>query len=131
MDITLHFGLSPEIFYVPVRGELKGPPYGKAYGYYKNKPRKGLRKIRLVDADIVNLVNLKFISEYHRHSPDDVIRMRTAGKHFVIVNDEIRRGRGKGRGRGGREDSGVREREEEREREQDRGRGRGKGKGRD
>jgi len=30
MDITLHFGLTPEIFYVPVK-EVNGPPYGKAY----------------------------------------------------------------------------------------------------
>jgi hypothetical protein len=129
MDITLHYGLSPEIFYVPVKVEVKGPPYGKAYGYYKNKPRKEWGKIRLVDADIVNFVNLKFVSEHHRHSPEEVIRMRSGGKHFVVVDDEIRRGRG--RGRGGREDSGERGRREEKEREQERGRGKGKGKGKD
>ncbi|OGP78730.1 MAG: hypothetical protein A2V86_17115 [Deltaproteobacteria bacterium RBG_16_49_23] len=124
MDITLHFGLSPEIFYVPVKVEVKGPPYGKAYGYYKNKPRKEWGKIRLVDTDIINLVNLKFVSEYHRHSAEDVIRMRSGGKHFVVVNDEIRKGRG-------REDSGERERGKEKEDEQGRGRGKGKGKGKD
>src|SRR4030095_14258353 len=36
MDIAVHFGLSPEVFYVPVTVQ-PGPPYGKAYGYYKNK----------------------------------------------------------------------------------------------
>jgi hypothetical protein len=129
MDITLHFGLSPEIFYVPVKVEVKGPPYGKAYGYYKNKPRKEWGKIRLVDADIVNLVNLKFVSEHHRHSAEEVIRMRSEGKHFVVVHDEIK----KGRGRGGKEDSGEKERGRggEKQREQEQGRGKGKGKGKD
>jgi len=34
LDITIHFGLSPEIYYVPVTVD-PGPPYGKAYGYFK------------------------------------------------------------------------------------------------
>ncbi|MFZ3116331.1 MAG: hypothetical protein WA121_12150, partial [Syntrophales bacterium] len=35
MDITLHFGLQPDIYYVPVRVvDQQGPPYGNAYGYY-------------------------------------------------------------------------------------------------
>src|SRR5512143_4122724 len=33
MDISLHFGLGPEIYYVPVKATKIGPPYGKAYGH--------------------------------------------------------------------------------------------------
>jgi hypothetical protein len=95
MDITLRFGLSPEIYYVPVRVEVKGPPYGKAYGYYKNKPRKEWGKIVLKDADVINFVNLRFISEYHGYPPGEVIKMRSAGKNFVVVHDGIRKGKGK------------------------------------
>ncbi|MDI6801273.1 MAG: hypothetical protein QMD01_04360 [Thermodesulfovibrionales bacterium] len=90
MDIVLHFGLSPEIFYVPVR-VIPGPPYGKAYGYYKKWPKHEWKKIVLADDDIVNMVNLKFVSEHYGYSPDEVIKMRGKGKNFVEINDEIRK----------------------------------------
>ncbi|MGC8745973.1 MAG: hypothetical protein ACP5SQ_05030 [Candidatus Saccharicenans sp.] len=32
-DISLHFGLSPEVFFVPVATVRIGPPFGRAYGY--------------------------------------------------------------------------------------------------
>ena len=87
MDITLHFGLDPEIYYVPVR-KLDGPPYGHAYGHYKNKQKN---KVVLDDNDVVNLVNLRLISERYGYAPEEVIRMRSGGKNFVIINDEVRR----------------------------------------
>lgn len=120
MDITLRFGLGPEIFYVPVKVEVKGPPYGKAYGYYKSKPRKEWGKIKLMDVDIVNLVNLKFISEYHGRPPEEVIGMRSTGKHFVLVNDEI------GKKKGKKQD--AREPEKGRVKEGEKGKGKGRGK---
>lgn len=89
--ITLHFGLSPEIYYVPVKTEVKGPPYGRALGYYKNKPRKEWKKIVLRDDDVINLVNLKFISEYHGYQPEEVIKIREHGKDFVVINDEFKK----------------------------------------
>ncbi len=108
MDITLRFGLSPEIFYVPVQTD-PGPPYGRAYGYYKKRPRKEWSKIRLSDDDVVNLVNLRFTSEYYGYRPEDVIRMRSAGKDFRGIHDDIRKekkrkgGETEHRGNGGHE----------------------------
>lgn len=90
MDITLHYGLSPEIYYVPVKVKHQGPPYGKAYGYYKKYPRNDWHKIRLSDDDVVNQVNLKFISEYHGYSPEYVMRYRSVGKDFISIDNEIR-----------------------------------------
>jgi len=90
LNIMLRFGLSPEILYVPVKG-VHGPPYGKAYGHYKNKPKKKWGKIVLGDDDVINLVNLKFISDYHGFSPEEVIKMRSQGKNFVGINDEVRK----------------------------------------
>ncbi|MEW6066883.1 MAG: hypothetical protein AB1610_01095 [Nitrospirota bacterium] len=90
MDISLHFGLGPEIFHVPVKESVVlGPPYGKAYGYYKNKPKKEWKKIRLRDGDIINLVNLKFLSEHYGLPPEKVIKMREKGIKFISINDEI------------------------------------------
>lgn len=121
MDITLRYGLSPEIYYVPV-SVSPGPPYGKAYGYYKNKPRKEWKKIVFEDSDIINLVNLKFTSEHYRYSPDEVIKMREEGKNFVVINDEIKKGK---------KEHKVKDKELGKERGDGKEKHRGKGKGKD
>ena len=89
LDITLHFGLSPEIFHVPVT-KVPGPPYGRAYGYFKNKPKSEWGKIKLNDDEIVHLVNVKFLSSRHHRSPDDVLRMNPAGRSFVKLHSTLK-----------------------------------------
>ena len=103
MDITLYLKLSPEIYYVPVKGRVQGPPYGKAYGYYKNKSRKEWGKIVLSNPEIINLVNLRFLSEYHGFPPEEVIRRRANGKSFVVIHEEVEKGKAKEREKGPRE----------------------------
>jgi len=88
-DITRRFGLSPEIYYVPTR-TVSGPPYGNAYGYYKNKPKNQWKTIHLEDSDVVNLVNLRFISDHYGYSPDRVIRMRSKGENFLVINEKVK-----------------------------------------
>lgn len=92
-NITLHFGLSPEIFYVPVNIEVAGPPYGRALGHFKRVPRKRWKTIVLKDDEVINLVNLRFISEHHGYSPEEVIKLRSNGKDFVVINDEFKKGK--------------------------------------
>ncbi|MDH5202582.1 MAG: hypothetical protein OEW69_04925 [Nitrospirota bacterium] len=121
LDITLHHHLSPEIFYMPVKETVViGPPYGKAYGYYKKKPKKEWKKIVLGDDDIINLVNLRFMSEHYRYAPEKVIKLREEGKNFIVINEEVKKGKkgdkekikSKGEGKeekgekGGKEDKG-------------------------
>lgn len=108
LEISLHYGLGPEIFYVPVR-VIKGPPYGRAYGYYKNKPRSGWKAIMLNDAEIIDLVNLRFISEYYGYPAEEVIRLRSGGDNFIVINKKVKKIKGakvpegvKGRGKGKR-----------------------------
>jgi len=91
LDITFHYGLTPEIYYVPVRHA--GPPYGKAYGHYK-KHGKNYKKVKLVDADVVNLVNLRFMSEYHGVAAEAVMDRRGKGEGFVVINDRYYREKG-------------------------------------
>ncbi len=103
LNISLHFGLTPEIFFVPLKVEKVGPPYGKAYGYYKKyRPKKEWNKIVLSDSEVVDLVNLRFVSEYHRLAPAEVIKMRGQGKNFVNINAEIKKGKGKSKGKKGK-----------------------------
>lgn len=110
MDITFHYGLSPEIYYVPLR-VAPGPPYGKAYGHYKKWPKKEWKKVRLGDDDVVNLVNLKFASDHYGRSPEEVIKMRSGGRNFVEINEEIRV---KGKGGKWKEESKIKEKGEKR-----------------
>jgi len=88
---TLRFGLGPEIFYVPVGVVVRDPPYSRVYRYYNHKPRRKWKTIVLRDDDIVNLVNLKLMSEHHGYPPEKIMRMRSGGKEFVSINDEIRK----------------------------------------
>jgi len=92
MDITFHYGLTAEIYYLEVK-KVKGPPYGKAYGHFKNKPKKDWKTIKLVDADIVNFVNLRFLSEHYGYSPDEIIKMRSKGESFVKINAKVKKAR--------------------------------------
>jgi len=120
MEIALHYGLAPDVFYVPVQKEIKGPPYGKAYGYYKNKHPKDSGRPSLRDDDVVNLVNLKFLSEHYGLPPEHVIQMRSEGKNFVNINGELEFEKGNGKGKSGKEGKQASQREEPK--------GRGKGK---
>lgn len=88
-DICQYYSLSPEIFYVELH-KNPGPPYGKAYGHYKNKPKKNWREIYLSDDDIINLVNLKFVSDYYHCDPDLVVEMRGSGRGFDEIHQTIK-----------------------------------------
>lgn len=92
LDITFHFGLTPEIYYVPVK--RVGPPYGNAYGHYKEHKNE-YKKVRLVDNDVVNLVNLRFMSDYHGVAPEVVMDKRGRGENFYAMNDEFHKAKGK------------------------------------
>jgi hypothetical protein len=117
-DISVRLGVSPEVYYVPV-AVVSGPPYGRALGHYKKKHRKEWRTIVLTDADVVNLVELRFLSEHYRVAPERIIELRSHNRDFVAIHAEVHgkkshghggdarsskdqgaKGKGKGRGRG-------------------------------
>lgn len=90
MDISLHFGLSASIFYVPLK-DVSGPPYGKAYGHFKNRQRQEWHEIHLTDIDVINFVNLKFISEHYGYPPDEVVKLRQKGESFMNINTLVKK----------------------------------------
>ena len=83
-DISLRLGLDPQTLYIVDSRRYSGPPYGKAYGYGKHK------RHRLGDAEIVDLVNVRFLSDYHHISVDDVIDRRRKGADYYRINEEYR-----------------------------------------
>ena len=96
MQITRHFGLSASIFYVEIKSK-PGPPYGKAWGHFKNNKKTKWKEIRLTDADVVNFVNLKFIANHYGHSPDEVIDMRVKGRNFIEINQTFKQRKAAGK----------------------------------
>ena len=90
MEITFRYGLTAEIYYVKFASD-PGPPYGNAWGHYKKRPRKQWNEIHLVDADIINLVNLKFLAEKHQCSPEKIVKMRKQGKSFATMHSEFKK----------------------------------------
>jgi hypothetical protein len=96
-DISVHYGLTPDIFYINVGTERIGPPYGNAYGYYrKYGPSKDWKKFRLTDREVIDLVNLRFMCEYHKRTPEEIIGMRGRQSGFVAIHDEILKAKEKG-----------------------------------
>jgi hypothetical protein len=97
LDVALRLRLSPEIFFVSIGAERIGPPYGNAYGYYRKRGRAGdWGGLALTDREAIDLVNLRFMSEYHGLGPDAIIAVRGRQKSFVAVHDEIGRGKDPG-----------------------------------
>jgi len=85
-DISVRFGLGADTYYVPVTVVRSGPPYGRAYGHYK-KPKQQWNAIALTDGDVVNLVQLRFISDHYHIAPDRVIEMRERNVDFISIHD--------------------------------------------
>lgn len=80
MDITLHYGLGPDIYLVP-----------GCSGFRPHHP--GLKHRRLSDRDIVNQVNLIFLSGHHRCAPDRIVKCRSQGRSYVVIDRDFTRER--------------------------------------
>lgn len=83
-NISLRLGLNPRTLYMVESRRDFGPPYGKAYGYSKNKNHQ------LRDSEIIDLVNVRFLSNYHHISPDEVIDRRRGGERYNRINEHYR-----------------------------------------
>ena len=95
-DIAFHYHLGPDIFFVSVATWPVGPPYGNAYGHYKRyRERHAWGRVVLTDREVVDLVNLRFVSEYHKIAPEKVMEARGKGHGFVVIHDEAVKAKGK------------------------------------
>jgi hypothetical protein len=125
-DISVRLGVQPDVYYIPV-AVAPGPPYGRALGHYKKKHRKEWRTIVLTDADVVNLVELRFLSEHYHVAPERIIEMRGRDRDFVAIHADVRGG-GKGKDSDSRDMRASREQDSQGQNSQGKGRGKGRGK---
>ncbi len=116
-------GVPMDAWFVPVRRD-PGPPYGKAYGYWKRHKNAD----RLSDEDARNLVAIRMIHEYYGVPVETAMEWRAGGGTIQqLVGMEYRHRHGKKHKAG---KARRREREHDREDEDhDRGNGHGRGHG--
>ena len=100
MDIAVHFGLTAELFYEPASRD-PGPPYGRAYGHFKNKKRSEWGSIRLPDADVVHLMGLKFLTKRYGMSVEAVLEHHVEGARLFDFHAKVKSHHAKRKATGG------------------------------
>jgi hypothetical protein len=91
-EIGLRFGVPADAWFVPVRRQ-PGPPYGKAYGHWKNGKNS---TYRMTDADARNLVAVRMIHEYYGVPVDVAMDWRASGQSVrTLMTREYRQRHGK------------------------------------
>jgi len=77
-DISVGLGVEPNVWFVPVKSD-PGPPYGKAYGHWKNG-KKSPQRMAMSDIDCRNLVAVRVLKDYYGVSAEVAMEWRASGK---------------------------------------------------
>lgn len=81
-----------------------GPPYGKAWGYWKKHPRPGDRTFFLDDMDFQRMVEVHTLSKATGKKPDEIIQGLKGGESFSKWAGRVGREKhGKGQGAHGKQ----------------------------
>lgn len=88
--IASSYRLDAGTFYMIVAGNIKSKVYAALLGKFSDVPQSEWSKLHLTDAEIVNLVNLKFVGSHHDYTVFDIMAMRDYGKTFVRINNQAR-----------------------------------------
>jgi len=125
-DIFFQLNVDPSVLFVGIDRD-PGPPYGRAWGYWRAYHRPGPRmRYRLADRDIVGLVKVQTVSRHFGMSPIRVIQGQPGNRRVEVFAANQWREK-HGRKNWGEERRGV----AESRRESDRGQSSDKGKGHD
>lgn len=94
LEISNRCHVSPDVFFVPVARD-PGPPYGKAYGYWKKHKRDPRQPLVLKDADVRNLVAVRMAHEYYGVPVEVAMQWRKSGRDVRgVMNGEYRKRHG-------------------------------------
>lgn len=88
-DIMFRMNISPSALFTGITRD-PGPPYGKAWGYWKKHPRE---RLVIRDRDVVGLAKLQVASARHHVSPYTLIAERNKGVSFEHFVAEKNRGK--------------------------------------
>jgi hypothetical protein len=87
-DIFFQVNVSPSVLFVAMDRD-PGPPYGKAWGYWKKHYRPGTRvRYRFADRDVVGLVKVQTASRHFGTSPFSIIDAQRGGRRPEVFTAE-------------------------------------------
>lgn len=89
-EIVMGRNQGMNIFYKPITGYSVSETYYPILSKFDAVPSSDWRKLELSDEDIVNLVNLRFISSQHDYSIYKVMEQRDQGMAFLEINQKIK-----------------------------------------
>lgn len=79
-EIGSRCGIPVDAWYVNVPTADPGPPYGKAYGYWRKHQQRPDYRVRLNDRQARDLVAVRMCHEYYRVSPEVAMDWRRGGE---------------------------------------------------
>lgn len=91
-EVSGRYRMNASAFHVPVAGD-SGGSLSRALTAYRSTPERDWFRIELDDADIVALVNLRFMSQNLSLPPGDVLRARDQAGSYVAGYQALRRSR--------------------------------------
>jgi hypothetical protein len=77
-ELANRYGVSPARLHVRLPGDADAGVLGRLYGEYRSRPSTAWVSIEIRDAEMINLVNLRFLSSYLGRAPAEVVRALTA-----------------------------------------------------
>jgi hypothetical protein len=83
-DVGVRVGVPVDAWYVPVARD-PGPPYGKAYGYYRKHERDPRYAVRLSDRQVRDLVAVRMAHEYYGVAPEIAMDWRRGGANVQAI----------------------------------------------
>lgn len=129
-DVGVRVGVPVDVWFVPV-DRTPGPPYGRAYGYWRKHRENPKYVMRLKDQDVRNLVAVRAVHDYYGVPVDRAMAWRSEGHNVrTLMVDEYR---GRHGGDKDRQDWGRRNQEWDDKHggqgHESKGKGHGEGKG--
>ncbi len=112
-DVGRRLDLRPDVWFVPCDCR-PGPPYGRAYGYWRKHQRDPGYRFSLRDAEVRDLVALRMLHEYYGMEPRAAMKWREGRRNVEsLMAREYRRrhplprdDHGRGHDARGRDDRG-------------------------
>lgn len=91
--VTSEFNLNATDYYVIIHGEYTSREFRIAFDKFHSRLDYDWKNVVLDDADIINLVNLRFIYQHHDFSPFRIMTLRDNGADYSTVNYRIKMAR--------------------------------------
>ena len=100
-DVSIRLGVPADVWFVPV--DRPGPPYGKAYGYWR-KHGRDTRAYRVDDRSCRDLVAVRMMHDYYGMPVERAMDLRRDGRRIdSLMGDEYRTRHGNGKGKSGKD----------------------------